>query len=109
MACKKADQAVGEALDALRDSGTESDTIIIFMGDHGPAYPHGKMTPYHFGLHVPLVIKLPGAKPLVSDALVSELDLLPTLLDVLGIAYDAPLHGKSLKPLIEGQSDAKGP
>jgi N-sulfoglucosamine sulfohydrolase len=104
---QKADQAVGEALDALRDSGAESNTIVIFMGDHGPAYPHGKMTPYHLGLHVPLVIRLPGAKPLVSDALVSELDLLPTLLDVLGIAYDAPLHGKSLKPLIEGQSDAK--
>lgn len=105
---QKADQAVGEALDALRDSGAESNTIVIFMGDHGPAYPHGKMTPYHFGLHVPLVIRLPGVKPLISDALVSELDLLPTLLDVLGIAYDAPLHGKSLKPLIEGQSDAKG-
>ncbi|MBE7494675.1 MAG: sulfatase [Verrucomicrobiaceae bacterium] len=105
---QKADQAVGEALDALRESGAESNTIVIFMGDHGPAYPHGKMTPYHFGLHVPLVIRLPGAKPCVSDALVSELDLLPTLLDVLGIAYDAPLHGKSLKPLIEGQSDAQG-
>lgn len=105
---QKADQAVGEVLDALRDSGAESNTIIIFMGDHGPAYPHGKMTPYHFGLHVPLVIRLPDAKPLVSDALVSELDLLPTLLDVLDIAYDAPLHGKSLKPLIEGQSDATG-
>lgn len=105
---QKADQAVGEALAALRDSGAEANTIIVFMGDHGPAYPHGKMTPYHFGLHVPLVIKLPGTKPLVSDALVSELDLLPTLLDVLGIAYDAPLHGKSLKPLLEGQSDAQG-
>ncbi|MBL9132032.1 MAG: sulfatase [Verrucomicrobiaceae bacterium] len=105
---QKADQAVGEALDALRESGAESNTIVIFMGDHGPAYPHGKMTPYHFGLHVPLVIRLPGAKPLVSDALVSELDLLPTLLDVLGIAYDAPFHGKNLKSLIEGQRDAKG-
>ncbi|WP_395716270.1 sulfatase [Prosthecobacter sp.] len=105
---QKADQAVGDALDALRDSGAESNTIIVFMGDHGPAYPHGKMTPYHFGLHVPLVIRLPGAKPLISDALVSEIDLLPTLLDVLGIGYEAPLHGKSLKPLIEGQKEAKG-
>jgi N-sulfoglucosamine sulfohydrolase len=105
---QKADQAVGEALDALRDSGADANTIIVFMGDHGPAYPHGKMSPYHLGLHVPLVIKLPGAKPLVSDALVSELDLLPTLLDMLHIDYSAPLHGKSLKPLIEGQKEAKG-
>jgi hypothetical protein len=42
------------------------------------------MTPYHLGLHIPLIIRLPGAKPLVSDALVSELDLLPTLFDLLG-------------------------
>lgn len=105
---QKADRQVGEMLEALRASGQESNTIILFMGDHGPAYPHGKMTPYHFGLHIPLVIKLPRAKPLVSEALVSELDLLPTLLDVLGIAYDSLVHGKSLKPLIDGQPDAKG-
>lgn len=105
---QKADQDIGEMLDALRSAGQESNTIVIFMGDHGPAYPHGKMTPYHFGLHIPLVIRLPGAKPLVSDALVSELDLLPTLLDVLGITYDTALHGQSLKPLIEGKDDAKG-
>jgi N-sulfoglucosamine sulfohydrolase len=102
------DQAVGNVMAALRESGQESNTIIIFMGDHGPAYQHGKMTPFHLGLHVPLIIRLPGAKPLVSDALVSELDLLPTLLDVLGIRYESQLHGMSLKPLVEGKTDAKG-
>jgi N-sulfoglucosamine sulfohydrolase len=105
---QKADKQLGEALDALRDSGAESNTIIIYMGDHGPAYPHGKMTPYHLGLHIPLIIRLPGAKPLVSNELVSELDLLPTLLDLLGVRYDSPLHGKSLKPILEAQTDATG-
>lgn len=102
------DQVVGEVMAALRESGAESNTLVIFMGDHGPAYQHGKMSPYHLGLHIPLIIRLPGAKPLVSDELVSELDLLPTLLDLLGVRYDSPLHGKSLKPLLEAQSDAKG-
>ena len=102
------DQIVGEVMTALRESGQEANTLVIFMGDHGPAYQHGKMTPFHLGLHIPLVIRLPGAKPLVSDALVSELDLLPTLLDVLGIPFDSPLHGISLKPLLEGKPDAKG-
>ena len=64
------------------------------------------MSPFHLGLHIPLIIRLPGAKPLVSDALVSELDLLPTLLDLLGVRYDSPLHGKSLKPILEAQTDA---
>lgn len=102
------DHVVGEVMAALRESGLEADTLVIFMGDHGPAYPHGKMTPFHLGVHIPLVIRLPGGKPLVSDALVSELDLLPTLLDVLGIRYETLLHGISLKPLLEGKADAKG-
>jgi N-sulfoglucosamine sulfohydrolase len=103
------DQVVGEVMTALRESGAESNTLVIFMGDHGPAYQHGKMSPYHLGLHIPLIIRLPGAKPLVSDTLVSELDLLPHA------ARSAPnqlrsskLHGKSLKPFLEAQSDAKG-
>ena len=102
------DQIVGEVMAALRESGQEANTLVIFMGDHGPAYQHGKMTPFHLGLHIPLVIRLPGGKTLVSDALVSELDLLPTLLDMLGIPYESPLHGISLKPLLEGKADAIG-
>lgn len=102
------DQIVGEVMTALRESGQEANTLVIFMGDHGPAYQHGKMTPFHLGLHIPLVIRLPGGKPLVSNALVSELDLLPTLLDLLGIPYDSPLHGISLRPLLESKPDAKG-
>ena len=105
---QKADKQLGDVLDGLRDSGAESNTIIIYMGDHGPAYPHGKMTPFHLGLHIPLIIRLPGAKPLISDELVSELDLLPTLLDLLGVRYDSPLHGKSLKPLLEAKGEATG-
>lgn len=102
------DKVVGEVMTALRESGAESNTMVIFMGDHGPAYQHGKMTPFHLGLHVPLIIRMPGAKASVCDELVSELDLLPTMLDVLGVRYDSPLHGISLKPLIEGRTDAKG-
>lgn len=102
------DQVVGEVMAALRESGLEANTLVIFMGDHGPAYPHGKMTPFHLGVHIPLVIRLPEGKPLVSDALVSELDLLPTLLEMLGIRFKSPLHGISLKPLLEGKSDARG-
>jgi N-sulfoglucosamine sulfohydrolase len=102
------DAALGEVLTALRETGQEANTLVIFMGDHGPAYQHGKMTPFHFGLHIPLIIRLPGARPRVSDALVSEIDLLPTLLDLLSLGYDSPLPGLSLRPLIEGRTDAKG-
>jgi N-sulfoglucosamine sulfohydrolase len=105
---QRADRQLGEVLDALHDSGAEANTIVIYMGDHGPAYQHGKMTPFHLGLQIPLIIRLPGAKPLSTDALVSELDLFPTLLDVLGLSCDSPLHGKTLRPLLEGKPGAQG-
>jgi arylsulfatase A len=105
-----ADAALGRILDELAASGAEQDTLVVFMGDHGPAYPHGKMTPYHLGLHVPLIVRLPGVKGgRTTDALVHQIDLMPTLLDALGIAYtDWEMQGRSLRPLIEGKADAAG-
>lgn len=105
-----ADAAVGEVLDALHKSGEDKNTIVICMaGDHGPAFPHGKMTPYDLALRVNLIIRAPGGKPgRVSDALVSEIDLMPTILDYAGIVPSQPLPGISLRPLIEGKADAKG-
>ncbi len=107
-ATEKADQYVGEVLAALRDSGAEENTIVVFLGDHGPCYAHGKMTLHDLGLHVPLVIRTPGgARGLVSDALASELDLAPTLLDLIGLKPFAKSHGVSLRPILNGQPDAK--
>ena len=108
-AIEKGDDILGQVMEMLRASGQETNTIVVFMGDHGPAFPHGKMTPYELGLRVPLVIRVPWLKNgFRSDALVSELDLTPTLLDLLGLEPMAKRHGLSLKPILEGQPDAKG-
>ena len=107
-AVEKADQFVGEVLAALRDSGAEENTIVVFLGDHGPCYAHGKMTLHDLGLHVPLVIRTPdGPQGIVSDALASELDLAPTLLDLIGLKPFAKSHGVSLRPVLEGKTDAR--
>lgn len=107
-AIEKADQYVGEVLAALHDSGAEENTIVVFLGDHGPCYAHGKMTLHDLGLHVPLVIRMPGGpRGIVSDALASELDLAPTLLDLIGLKPFAKSHGVSLRPMLEGKADAR--
>ncbi len=96
---EKVDAATGEALSALRESGEYDDTVIIFMSDHGPTYPHGKMTLYDLGLRVPLIISGPGIRSGIrSDELVSEVDLLPTIMEVCGIEQSFPyrLHGNSI-------------
>lgn len=106
--CEVADAAVGEALEGLQLAGQEEETIILFMGDHGPCFQRGKMALNDLGLRVPLAIMGPGIEGgRVCDALVSELDLMPTLLDFLGIRPPAIQHGVSLRPILEGKPDAK--
>jgi N-sulfoglucosamine sulfohydrolase len=105
-----ADAAVGSVLDALRASGQDQNTLVICMaGDHGPAFPHGKMQPYDLALRVNFILRAPGGKAgQVSDALVSTVDFMPTLLDYAGCVPHQPTHGVSLRPLLEGKPDAKG-
>ncbi len=109
-AIERADGLVGEALAALRASGQEKNTIIVCLGgDHGPAFQHGKMTLYDLGLRVTLSIGGPGVpQGVMSDAPASELDLTPTLLDLLGLEPLPKAHGISLRPILEGRSGAKG-
>lgn len=107
-AIEAADRFVGEAMTALRESGQEQNTIIVFMGDHGPCFAHGKMTMHDLGLRVPLIIRVPGgASGVVCDAPVSELDLAPTLLDWLGLEPFPKSHGVSLRGILEGNGNAR--
>jgi len=106
---EEADRLVGEGIEALRAAGQEKNTIIVCLGgDHGPAFPHGKMTLHDLGLRVTLSINAPGLqRGMMSDALVSELDLAPTLLDLAGLDPFPKSHGLSLRPVLSGQPGAK--
>jgi N-sulfoglucosamine sulfohydrolase len=107
-AIEEADAKVAGGLAALRASGQETNTIIVFLGDHGPAFPHGKMTLYDLGLRTPLVIRVPWLKGgFRTDALASEIDLSPTLLDLLGLPPLPGVQGRSLKPVLTGEPGAK--
>ncbi len=103
------DRMVGSLLDALDASGERDETMIVFMGDHGPCYQRGKVCPYDFGLRVPLIVSGPGILAgRVTDALINEVDLMPTFLDLLKIARPSLEHGVSLKPLWTGESEKSG-
>lgn len=101
-----ADQAVGATLDALHASGQSDRTLIVFTSDHGPAFQRGKMSLYDLGLRVPLVISGPGvASATRPAALVSTIDVMPTLLDLLGLPTPSGVQGRSLVPLLGGEAD----
>jgi N-sulfoglucosamine sulfohydrolase len=101
-----ADACVGQILQALRNAGRYERTLIIFTSDQGYCYHRAKATAYDMGLHVPLIVSGPGVDSgRVNRALVSHVDLWPTILDVLSLPEDASLPGQSLRPWLTGQAD----
>lgn len=97
------DSGIGLVLDELKKTGKADNTLIVYLGDHGPQFARGKITSYELGLRIPLVIHWPGhTPPAVREELVSTVDLLPTLLDVAGAKHPENLAGQSLMPLFNG-------
>jgi arylsulfatase A-like enzyme len=101
------DKSIGIVLDALHNSGHDNDTVVLFTTDHGIPFPRYKCTLYDGGIGVACLLKFPGnpKKGAVCDALISHLDILPTLLDINGIPLPSYLQGKSLLPLLRGETD----
>jgi N-sulfoglucosamine sulfohydrolase len=102
------DQGVGTVLAALEAQGLAENTLIIFTTDHGLAFPGAKATLYDRGLGVMLIMRGPGGflGGRVNDALVSHLDIYPTLCDLAGVEKPAFLQGHSLLPLVGGETDS---
>lgn len=97
---KRLDLGIGMLLDELEKAGHDEDTIVIFLGDHGPPFNRGKTTCYESGLRVPFLLRWPGvAEPgTISQALVSATDIVPTILDAARIPFPREFHGSSLRP-----------
>jgi len=101
------DKCFGDLLDAVDKAGIADDTMIIMTTDHGIAFPHMKCTLYDTGIGVALIIKLPKKydQIRVTDALVSHLDIFPTICEAAGLEPPEWLEGKSLMPLMLGKTD----
>ncbi len=99
------DTLVGDLLEALDRSGKATNTLVVYLGDHGADLLRGKRTSYEGGVRVPLIIRWPGkAKPKqVRNELVSTVDVMPTLLAVADAAPVANLPGLSLLSLLRGE------
>ncbi len=99
---KRLDVGVGLLLESLERHGHTDDTVVIFIGDHGPPFDRGKATVYEGGLRIPFLVRWPGvSKPMRSSAMVSTVDILPTILDATGATSNVEMHGRSLRPVLE--------
>ncbi|TDU64097.1 N-sulfoglucosamine sulfohydrolase [Prosthecobacter fusiformis] len=104
---RRADDAVGAILTALKESGEEERTVILFLSDHGMPLPFAKTQLYHHSSRTPLMVVWPGVtKPgSVDEAhLISTVDLLPTLLEITGQPLPEGLDGRSFAPLLKGET-----
>jgi len=93
-----ADAAVGRILDTLAATGLDANTWVVFFTDHGAAFPREKSTLYEAGTGIAMIIRPPtgmAMAPRVYDELFSGVDLLPTLLGLLGIAEPDDIEGIS--------------
>ncbi len=103
-----ADLHFGRLLDALRERGLYEDTLLVFLSDHGEEFAeHNRWTHGHTllveSVHVPLIIRYPGSGGGLRIAEpVEQIDLLPTILDYLGVEPPSVLPGRSLLPLLAG-------
>jgi N-sulfoglucosamine sulfohydrolase len=117
------DQGLGRLIELLKSADKYDDTVIIFTSDHGIAFPGGKTTVYEGGMRVPMIVKVargqgtvdrgqgePRAesrdqKGRISHAMVSHVDLTPTILDFAeALPKDQKLHGRSWKEAVREES-----
>ena len=103
------DDGVGKVLDYLDQAGLAKNTIVIYSADNGwylgDLGLYDKRFMYEPGLNVPLLARGPGIKAgAVPAQFVSNIDLAPTFLGLAGLAIPASMQGRSLVPLLRGDS-----
>ncbi|HIJ71850.1 MAG TPA: sulfatase-like hydrolase/transferase [Planctomycetes bacterium] len=109
------DQVLGELIETLKSKNLWDNSLIIFLGDHGESLgEHNIFFEHQFNLfeetvRVPLLVRLPavrdGTEPVTPkrvSSLGSPMDLMPTILDYLGITLKDKIDGRTLLPLLDG-------
>ena len=109
-----ADAQLGHLIERLRTAGLLESTLIVALADHGESLgDHGESThglfAYDSTLRIPLIVAGPSIHPATSDAAAAQSDVLPTVLDLLGVAPPARLDGRSLVPAMRGAAGDEKP
>ncbi len=99
------DYCVEKLLDKLEELGLSNNTAIMFTTDHGISFPQMKGTLYDGGTGVALMFRIPGKEPFITDALVSHIDVFPTICDILELNKPEWLQGKSMMPIINQEAE----
>jgi Flp pilus assembly protein TadD len=108
------DSTLGAFLERLRASGGLDQTVVVVLGDHGESLgEHGERThgtfAYQSTLRVPWILWGRGLERQVFQESVRQVDVMPTLLDLLGVAPPEGIAGQSLRPFLAGERSYEAP
>lgn len=105
----RVDRGFGRLVRHLKELGKYDNTVILFTSDHGMAFPGAKTTVYEPGLQVPLIVRRPGETHpgTASPAMVSHVDLTPTILDLAGALDPQTNTPRVLPPPDKGATQPK--
>ncbi|EMI41361.1 sulfatase and gycosyl hydrolase family 43 domain protein [Rhodopirellula sp. SWK7] len=106
-AAERIDRRLGETRELLAKHLDPDNTLVIYTSDHGFAWPFAKWSLYETGIRTPFIVAWPGKiKPgTTTDAMVSWIDLLPTMIDLAGGTPPDAIDGKSFADVLLGESD----
>ncbi|MFH1740461.1 MAG: sulfatase-like hydrolase/transferase [bacterium] len=104
------DKNVGLVLDTLEETGLDKNTVVIYLGDHGYNLGHHgrfeKHCSYEEAVRAPLITRFPGLprQNVATNALVEFIDIFPTIAEACGAPIPENLEGRSLLPIIRGET-----
>lgn len=106
-AVRRLDEGLGAILAALAENGAAEDTIFVFTTDHGIDLPRAKGTCFDPGIETFLIVRYPAGDwgaDRRQDEMISNVDILPTLLEACGIEIPTACAGQSFLPLLQGRA-----
>ena len=99
------DEVIGKIIEILEKTGLKENTLFIYTTDHGSPFPRAKCMLYDPGIKTLLVMNLPNSHLFnsgrVIDQMISNIDLMPTLLDFIGAETPENIEGKSFLPVLK--------
>ena len=103
---KRMDESIGKVLAVLEAAPEADNTIVFFSADHGMSFPFSKATVYDYGTRTPCLLKYPGmGSPRTVEDRTCNIDYMPTLLDLMGVAQPPGMDGRSWLPILHGHKD----
>ncbi len=106
---RRLDDTFGRTMQALKESGFEENTLVMFISDNGIAIPFAKCNAYLAGTRTPWIVRRPGivkAGAVDRQHFISGIDFFPTVLEAAGLPIPKGLDGFSFLPLLKGEKQS---